>query len=607
MESLAKKTLKIFLMSCGLSGMMTVNAYAQWGWNPFSSRSQSQPQPTQEKSSFFNSPFELKSPLNYFGSENKTASTRTNSTQSARPISDSTRRAIVELSRNYPIQQRQALIKSFAGLTDQQAQQRLQQVAASQSGGQRAGSSNTQYASRTQQSQLAEQQARLQAEVAYRNQQIAGQSRPSLPAGQSSSGLGQGNPWGTANSRQPRIEQSTIQTTYQQPQQSGVSQTRPVSTTNTQNPFLRRQQGLEPQPPQQNLPSQGRASMSPAPSVFPPTTGYDRSRISQESRPGMATTQRDVSVQAVSVQPELKQSPSMPVIRPASSEVNTSHYKGSYQPAKSEVAPQRFEQVRTAVPAPSAGRQPATQFGSSKEIGGPELSLLISRAEALAASSSPGPSEAAKQQHITRHVDLRLLYLLSGQRDRALMAIPGIASNEQAFWTRTFWALANYLDHPNYPDKSDRTTVALEQLRSAIKSLQGDAHLVVRNAAFCSEIDSFGSYQRFEREEFAPSQDILIYSELDNFKSEQTAEGQYRTVLKSSIRIIEAGPNGRVIDTVDYSPTEDLCHSQRGDFMQGYKYQLPARITPGSYVMQLAVEDQLSGKRANYSLNFLVR
>lgn len=167
--------------------------------------------------------------------------------------------------------------------------------------------------------------------------------------------------------------------------------------------------------------------------------------------------------------------------------------------------------------------------------------------------------------------------------------------------------LANYLDHPNYPDKSDRTTVALEQLRSAIKSLQGDAHLVVRNAAFCSEIDSFGSYQRFEREEFAPSQDILIYSELDNFKSEQTAEGQYRTVLKSSIRIIEAGPNGRVIDTVDYSPTEDLCHSQRGDFMQGYKYQLPARITPGSYVMQLAVEDQLSGKRANYSLNFLVR
>ncbi|MDC0261609.1 hypothetical protein OAK47_00160 [Planctomycetaceae bacterium] len=605
MESLSKKTVTIFLMSCGVSGMMTVSAHAQWGWNPFSSRSQAPPQATQEKSSFFNSPFELKSPLNNFGSENKTAARTTGNVQSARPISDSTRRAIVELSRNYSLQQRQLFIKSFAGLTDQQAQQRLQLAANAQSGGKRPASPTTQpatqYASRVQQSQSSEQ-ARLQAEVDYRNQQSAGQRRSTRPVAQSPLGLGQGNPWGATNSQQPRIEQSMIQTSYQQPQQSGMSQTRPASKTTVQNPFLRRQQGLGQQSQQQNASSQGRASMSPAPSVYPPNSGYDRSRVPQENHPGMVTTQSNISVK-----PERDQKSLMPVIRPASSEVNTSHYEGNYQPAKSEVAPQRFEPVTTAVPTSRASAQPVNQFVPSREIGGPELSLLISRAEALAASSTPGPSEEAKQQHITRHVDLRLLYLLSGQRDRALMAIPGVPKNEQAFWTRTFWALSNYLDHPNYPDKSDRTTVALEQLRSAIKSLQGDAHLVVRNAAFCSEIDSFGSYQRFEREEFAPSQDVLIYSELDNFKSEQTSECQYRTVLKSSIRIIEAGPNGRVIDTVDYSPTEDLCHSQRGDFMQGYKYQLPARITPGSYVMQLAVEDQLSGKRANYSMNFLVR
>jgi len=599
MESLSKKTVTIFLMSCGVSSMMAVHAQAQWGWNPFSSRSQSQPQ--EDKSSFFNSPFELKSPLNYFGNDNKASNAKVGTTQSARPITDVTRRAIVESSRNYPVQQRQLFIKSFAGLTDEQARERLQLAANVRSGNRTAPSSTTQYASRPQQSQTSDEQARLQAEAAYRNQLSNQQPRTSQAVGQSPNGLGQGNPWGVANTQQSRPGQSTLQTTYQQPKRPGTSQTRQVSATNVENPFLRRQQGLEQHPPQQYTTTQGRADMRPP--AFPPENEFNRPSAPQVERPGTSAVRPQVAVK-----PNIAEERLMPVIRPASGAIDTSHYQGDYQPVKKEVSSRPFENRAAAAPAMQTGMQSTHQYGSaSKDIVGPELSLLISRAEALAASSTPGPSEEAKQQHISSHVDLRLLYLLSGQRDRALMAIPGIAANEQAFWTRTFWALSNYLDHPNYPNKSDRTTVALEQLRSAIKSLQGDAHLVVRNAALCSEIDSFGSYQKFDREEFAPSQDVLIYSELDNFKSEQTADGQYRTVLKSSIRVIEAGPNGRVIDTVDYSPTEDLCHSQRTDFMQGYKYRLPARITPGSYVLQLAVEDQLSGKRANYSINFLVR
>ena len=196
---------------------------------------------------------------------------------------------------------------------------------------------------------------------------------------------------------------------------------------------------------------------------------------------------------------------------------------------------------------------------------------------------------------------------MAGERDQALVAIPGIDPNEQTFWTRTIWALANYLDHPNYPNKSDRTTVALEQLRNAIKSLQGDAHLTIRNAAFCSDIESFGNYTRYPRNEFAPGQEVLIYSELDNFRSEQNSEGLYRTLLKSSVTLSQAGPNGRVIDQIDYNETEDLCHSHRSDFMQGYRYQLPERLAPGAYVVRLTITDQLSGKTASYSLTFLVR
>jgi hypothetical protein len=41
--------------------------------------------------------------------------------------------------------------------------------------------------------------------------------------------------------------------------------------------------------------------------------------------------------------------------------------------------------------------------------------------------------------------------------------------------------------------------------------------------------------------------------------------------------------------------------------MQGFKYRLPQRMAPGSYVMKLVIEDQLSGKSAENSLNFVVK
>jgi hypothetical protein len=233
-----------------------------------------------------------------------------------------------------------------------------------------------------------------------------------------------------------------------------------------------------------------------------------------------------------------------------------------------------------------------------------ELSELIERAEAVAGSSRPGPSEQQYQAHIRRHVELRMLYLLAGQRDRAIAAIPEIQENEQAFWTRVFWSLSNYLDDQNYPDKTDRTAAALTQMRSAILSLQSGAHLMIERAAFCTDIESFGNYSRFEKDEFLPGQEILIYAELSNFQSERTNEGKYRTLLRSSVRLAR---EGGAVDEVQYNATEDLSLSRRQDFMQGFRYQLPQRLAPGNYSLLLTIEDQLSSKSAEYTLKLKVR
>ena len=592
MESGTKKSLAIFIMGCGISGMSALSAHAQWGWNPFSSKPESQVPQQQEKTSFFRSPFEMKSPLGVGGNQAPVAGQSTSN--SARPISDTTRRAIVETSRQYPIKQRQAYIKSFAGLTDQQARERLQRYAAARSG-----------QSRTR--QTAQIQTRTPVSKTTQTRQPSRpQSYPNQYSSSQSRSLGQGNPWERAKLMNQRPDTNATSASYGQASpQPAIRTVSGSSASAPQNPFLRRQQGLELQgtanvAQPQNLPQQQAASR-PFPQAAPQTR-----EMTQTPQPGVASTGTGIRIR-----PAVSNEKKLPVIRPASNAIDTSHYRQQYQPQKSEVAPSpqpASSQVVEQAPAPVVQQVSSRQtMASTKAIDGPELTLLISRAEALAASSQPGPTPEAKQQHITRHVDLRLLYLLAGKQDRALIAIPGIEPHEQAFWTRTIWALSSYLDHQNYPNQSDRTTVALEQLRTAIQSLQGDAHLQIRTAVLCSDIESFGSYTRFEREEFTPGQEILIYSEIDNFKSEQTSKGQYRTVLKSAVRLIQAGPNGREVDRIEYNISEDLCHSHRTDFMQGYKYRLPQQLAPGAYLLQLVMEDQLSGKRANYSLNFLVR
>lgn len=274
------------------------------------------------------------------------------------------------------------------------------------------------------------------------------------------------------------------------------------------------------------------------------------------------------------------------------------NYVNNYRPVSNSTT--RRETVEQAVQTSGIPSAPPRAYTSQ------ELNSLIQRAEEDVVRAIPGQTEAQHQDYITKHVELRMLYLLSGQRDRALTAIPAIGADEQTFWTQVFWGLVGYLDAERYPERTVRTTNTLDQLRKAVQSLQGQANLSVRQAVFCSNINSFGDYTKFAQEEFSPGAEVLIYSELDNFKSERTPEGQFRTVLKSSIKVMPHGSQ-QPIDEVQYNSTEDVCRSFRQDFMQGFKYRLPQRIAPGAYELMLTVEDQLSGKSATYSLNFLVR
>jgi hypothetical protein len=235
------------------------------------------------------------------------------------------------------------------------------------------------------------------------------------------------------------------------------------------------------------------------------------------------------------------------------------------------------------------------------------LEQLTAAAAAEAAQLTPGKSDAEKQLYIEKQVYLRMLYLMSGQQERALQYIPGLDPADQEFWQQVFWGVTNYFDANAMPNSADRATQTIAQFNSAVLRLKEKAHLELRNVTFCHKISSYGDYERYPRDEFSPGQEVLLYAELGNFHSELTADGRYRTLLRSTLEIHKPGPQGEVIEQTNYPAPEDICRNHRRDYFLSYRLVVPQKISLGPHVMKLTVEDQLSQKLVSYTLNFTVK
>jgi hypothetical protein len=241
--------------------------------------------------------------------------------------------------------------------------------------------------------------------------------------------------------------------------------------------------------------------------------------------------------------------------------------------------------------------------GSPRE----QLARLISATEAEAYALQPGETDAEKQAYVEKHVHLRMLYLMSGQQERALQAIPGLDPADQEFWQQTFWGLTNYFDTASIPSSADRAAQTVTQMTNAVLRLQEKANLDLRNVTFCHRISSFGNYEKYPREEFSPGQEVLLYAEVANIHSEPIPDGKFRTSLKSTLEIYRHGPQAEMIERIDLPETVDICRTHRRDYFHSYQFTIPTKLSLGPHVLKLTVEDQISRRVATYTLNFMVK
>jgi hypothetical protein len=234
-----------------------------------------------------------------------------------------------------------------------------------------------------------------------------------------------------------------------------------------------------------------------------------------------------------------------------------------------------------------------------------ELAKLISLIETELAGVTP-TTESERRDYLRCHVLLRNLYLLAGRPHDAQQVVPDIDPADQEFWTEINWAMASYFDEEMLPSRSDRAAQTVTRLASAQRALDPLVPLEIRNLQFCRHIDGFGNYETFGVNEFTAGQQLLLYTEVRHFMSESDPSGVYRTLLESEIEIYSEGPTRELIDRTVFPSTEDLCRTRRSDYFHSYRIDLPSSLQPGTYVLELTVEDRLAGKAATESRRFVV-
>jgi hypothetical protein len=225
------------------------------------------------------------------------------------------------------------------------------------------------------------------------------------------------------------------------------------------------------------------------------------------------------------------------------------------------------------------------------------LAELAARADEIAAASDDPTG-------LRPLIQERLALMLAGQFDQATAPVAGLQPAEQQYVQQQLAALRALLDPAGSPVRERRWSDALGQLRPAVNQLAAaTGRLEVRGTQFCTAVESFGRVTAFPKYEFQPGQQVILYCEVDSFTALQTKEG-YETELRGEYSIYN-DKDVRVADQ-ELPVDQQTCANYRRDYFIAYRLYLPKRLEPGSYRLQLTIEDGKSERYGQATVPFTI-
>lgn len=247
-------------------------------------------------------------------------------------------------------------------------------------------------------------------------------------------------------------------------------------------------------------------------------------------------------------------------------------------------------------PGPALPQKPSDPRATTPMGASSSGSSLLADLEAAVAAN---PNDFDKQMR------LRMMYVALGQDGKALAETPGMSRDV----LETVQGLIRPLIEARAADAGDPARAAARQLASVEQlqqNLRSRAELSIPAMALCSQIDTFGRYDAIEPPSLPARSRATywLYVEVANYRSEQTARGDYRTLLTMRTSLLTR--DGREVWTRTDRQIEDLSKRPRADFFLSLPFTLPETVEPGEYVLKAEIEDELGGKANSRALDIKI-
>jgi hypothetical protein len=177
-------------------------------------------------------------------------------------------------------------------------------------------------------------------------------------------------------------------------------------------------------------------------------------------------------------------------------------------------------------------------------------------------------------------------------------ASPSVAAASESVTTTT--AKREAAAEPVAPmPPAESRTAATEPDQPAALPAPVQPVFAVQNACFASRVRAWGVVDRFETAQFQPGQEVIVYFELDQLASRESAEG-HTTRIDTVLRLVDA--SGRRVHEWTFEPLEETCGSHRRDYFARYLVAVPPATPAGSCRLEVVVTDTIAGRTAQASM-----
>ncbi|MBI2807479.1 MAG: hypothetical protein HYX68_21050 [Planctomycetes bacterium] len=210
---------------------------------------------------------------------------------------------------------------------------------------------------------------------------------------------------------------------------------------------------------------------------------------------------------------------------------------------------------------------------------------------------------------------LALHCMIEKRHDEALQHLRAYDRETQEFFLRLMPVLLHVMQKPISELSLVEIALVNQQLRDAEIISRARCELAVNTLRFCKQVRGYGAYEPLpDNHTFVSGtksrlgDEVHVYAELKNLRSEKTKDGVYLTRLASRLELKNAAGKkiwSRSFDRVDQP---QVRRAPVNDFHKDFRFFVPA-IPPGTYQLTVQVVDETNaGQRrvASKSLDFRV-